>query len=881
MLRSLGIAAACCALAAAALPLAGPTAAAAPGGGPDGAPGGGPGAATFRPLTGFEPTGSKVRVRPREYAATRVDTGRVRATLAAAPKAGAAGFAEIGVPTPVGGTERFAVQRTQVMGAQLAQAHPDIGTWSGHSLDHPGTSIALDVTPMGFHASVRPADGRASWYVDPAYNRRGTTTHLSYVGGALPRDVRRMAERELPAVRKTVERRQAQARAGSPVRQRVYRLALVTDPTYAAYFGAANVTAEKVTLVNRVNQVYNDDLAVNLVMVGDDALNLDTDAEATGANGPCGAHPCFDPPVGDDPESPDYVPGQLDFCDVPTLQRNQVVLGQLVGASGYDIGHIMLGVNGGGIAGLAVVGSIEKGMGCTGLPDPTGDFMAIDYVAHEMGHQFGGNHTFNGVHRACSGGNRNDTTSVEPGSGSSVMAYAGICAQDDLQPHSDPYFSQRTVDEVADYTGGEAAPPVEVQDVSLRGFDTDGDTVTIGYPGKAQTFTLVRGGTGATAYTAANIESAVEALTETDVTVAGWGYDPYAGIYDDPPVYPAPLTEPDDTGFEVMFASDPDPYTETGSDREDMADLQVSGSAGVEAHVGETAKGGAPGNQGFRVDPTANQNPVVRAPADRTIPVRTPFTLTGRAWDQHGDHLVYLWEQNDDARDHDGTSLVSNAKRYGPLFRVFGRYADVTDEATLEYKSPGENIAGANPTRTFPDLAQVVAGNTNARTGRCPAVPPLAAVRAKPRDCYSEFLPTRRYAGTPGTGGPALHFRLTARDRVAGGGGVGHDDVTLRIDRDAGPFLVSSFRTGGSVAGGSRRAISWRVNGTRRLAGQVRILLSTDDGRTWRRVLAGRTANDGRATVRIPDVTARKARVMVAARGNYFFDVSDAAFRVR
>ena len=229
--------------------------------------------------------------------------------------------------------------------------------------------------------------------------------------------------------------------------------------------------AEKVTLINRVNQIYNDDLAIKMVLIDEtEDLNLDTEAKATGADGPCGSHPCFDPRVGD-PDNDDGTYGQLEFCDVPTLGRNRVVLGQLVGASNYDVGHIGLGVNGGGIAYLGVVGWDYKGGGCTGLAEPKGDFFAIDYVAHELGHQYSGNHTFNGVQWNCFGGNRERSTSVEPGSGSSVMAYAGICGQDNLQPHSDPYFSAAHVDEVNAYTNHPTLPVVEVQTVSLCGFD--------------------------------------------------------------------------------------------------------------------------------------------------------------------------------------------------------------------------------------------------------------------------------------------------------------------------------------------------------------------------------------------------------------------------
>jgi hypothetical protein len=233
------------------------------------------------------------------------------------------------------------------------------------------------------------------------------------------------------------------------------------------------VTAAKVALMNRVDQVYEEDLAVRMQLIAsNDLLNLNTWDAATAPNGPCGAAACF-------------TQAQVTGCS--STARARFVIGQIIGASNYDIGHLALGQPGGGVANLGVVGRSNKAGGCTGIPTPVGDFYAIDYVAHEMGHQFSGNHPFNGNQLNCSGGNRNANNSVEPGSGSSIMAYAGICLTDDLQRHSDPYFSQRSQQEITTYASSSQAAINEVQTASLRHFGggNESQVVTFG-PGYSQ-----------------------------------------------------------------------------------------------------------------------------------------------------------------------------------------------------------------------------------------------------------------------------------------------------------------------------------------------------------------------------------------------------------
>ncbi|MEV4200701.1 M12 family metallo-peptidase [Micromonospora globbae] len=800
--------------------------------------------------------GRKAMVDAERLAAYTLDRDALRGALERVPQERARSARQqrqvVSLPAPDGSFQRFELVESPVMEAGLAAAHPEITTYAGKGLDDPTATIRADLTPLGFHASVRSTSG--AWYIDPYYHL-DQSLYASYFARDLRNPHGALIEREdVAAAARALEDEVGAAPAEVPVGPRVllrtYRVALVTDPSYAAFFGAENVTAAKVTLMNRVTQIYEDETAIRLVLVNaTDRTNLNTPALATEPNGPCGAAACF-------------TPAQLSSCGGGTLSRNRIVLGQLVGASNYDVGHIGLGVNGGGVASLGVVGGNGKAQGCTGLPTPVGDYYAVDYVAHEIGHQFAGNHTFNGTQYNCSGGNRSAANSYEPGSGSSIMAYAGICQQDNIQPHSDPYWSHRSYTEITNYVTSTRPAINEVQTVSLRDFDTDGDSFTVSVGG-VESAPVVRGVNYTTAGIKAAIESAAGWPAGATVTVAAFGG---SGALND-------------TGFQVTFGG-----TLAGTNVDQLALSTVSGASGF---VGETAKGGAIDNGGFLVEETGNHAPVVTVPDTVTIPVRTPFALTGSATDADGDAVTYLWEQNDRGAAA-GTALVNNTKTNGPLFRVFGQAAYVSPEDTLKYHSPGQNAVTTNPTRVFPDLGQIAAGNTNAKTGACPAAPAppptggASNVPAELVDCYSEFLPTRDWVGL--NNDRTLHFKLTARDGRLGGGGVGSADVAVVLAPDAGPFLVTSQGDGAVLDGGSTQTVTWDVAGTDVApvnARQVRISLSVDGGATFPHVLADAVPNTGSASVTLPNVATERARIRIEAVGNVFFDLNDADLTIR
>ncbi len=237
--------------------------------------------------------GKKAAVKAKHLRAFTLDRKAAEALLAGAPKEkkGKKGDGlTVTIPAPNGDLLRFALQESSVLEPAAAARHPEIKTYLGVGLDDPAATVRADLTPLGFHASVRSPKG--NFYVDPYY-QADESLYVSYFTKDAFTD-EPFVEREGEGDPVTALAESLEVPAGPVVKLRTYRLALVTDPSYATYFGAANVTAAKTTLINRVTQIYEDEMAVRLVLVNDtDKTNLNTTADATGANGPCGAAACF------------------------------------------------------------------------------------------------------------------------------------------------------------------------------------------------------------------------------------------------------------------------------------------------------------------------------------------------------------------------------------------------------------------------------------------------------------------------------------------------------------------------------------------------------------------------------------------------------------
>lgn len=327
-----------------------------------------------------------------------------------------AGGRQLTLPLPDGGEVTFALQAYDLLPADLAVKYPDILTFKGHNPAAPVETGRFDLGPQGFHAMFSHQGKMV--FVDPLPNAEGYAVY--YQQDAYSR-LEEEADKVIGRDANTLARK---VQVDGNERKR-YIIAISAAGEYTQFHGGSKVLTMGAiaTLLNRVNEVYQRDVGAEFQLAsGNDAI-IFTD-------------PASDPFNNDD----------TDVDANGAVQANAQTLQS--GALGpFDIGHVV-NTGGGGLAGLGVLCTATKSDGMTGSSTPVGDAFFIDYVAHEIGHQFGADHTFNGTTNNCGGGNREAAQAWEPGSGTSIMAYAGICGDENIQPHSDPYFHSKSIEQM-------------------------------------------------------------------------------------------------------------------------------------------------------------------------------------------------------------------------------------------------------------------------------------------------------------------------------------------------------------------------------------------------------------------------------------------------
>lgn len=355
----------------------------------------------------------------------------------------------IHLPMPDGSSQEFTFERSLVVEPGLLEKYPELGeTYIARGIDDPTATARFDFLPTGFHAII--LSERGTVLIDP-YAKDDTDNYVIYRKEDLERsdnfkcdvgdsnldsvlnpdvlNIDRLFGADPPSV-------------ASGGQLRIYRLALAATNEYAVAVGGdtiAGTLAAQVLIMNRVNGIYERDLAIRMVMIAnnDQIIYAGNNMNCPVGTGGTACSAANDPYTNSNGSS--------------MLGENTANLSAVIQTANFDIGHVF-STGGGGVAALNGPCGSNRSRGVTGLSNPVGDAFAIDYVAHEMGHQWGANHTFNGGTSNCAGGNRSAGSAYEPGSGITIMAYAGICGSQNLARNSIDTFHVRSLEAIVAYS---------------------------------------------------------------------------------------------------------------------------------------------------------------------------------------------------------------------------------------------------------------------------------------------------------------------------------------------------------------------------------------------------------------------------------------------
>lgn len=375
-------------------------------------------------------------IQPKKYELYQVDFGLLKHQLNYISKRGQLEKQnKITIPAPEG-DKTFVISITDILPRYLQAEDADIQTFFGYNILNPAEWVALDYTNHGFHAMISSPDGK-DYFIDP-YQMNDTENYIVYY----------RAENITPTAFECLingegslsgfdtdglvpEQSLNRTALETDCKLRTYRLAIACTGEYTAYHGGTQAQAQSgiATTISRVNQIFRRDLGVVLNIVSGASI------------------------IYDDAQSDPYINGDI----YQMLDTNAYVIPDMIGDANFDIGHVFgtAGLLSGGLAtrdGFCLTG--DKSGGVTTYENPIGDQFDIDFVAHEIGHQIGARHTFNSLVGACAGwGQRSDLGAYEPGSGSTIMAYAGLCNQTglstDVQDQSEAFFHSYNIQEIS------------------------------------------------------------------------------------------------------------------------------------------------------------------------------------------------------------------------------------------------------------------------------------------------------------------------------------------------------------------------------------------------------------------------------------------------
>jgi chitodextrinase len=360
-----------------------------------------------------------------------LDVNALKATLVNSPKRNATlktSSVIMSLPNGDGQMENFRVFENSNMDPALAARYPQINSYYGVGLDNPSLKAYFSVSPLGFKSMVLGAD-RSAVFIEP-YSE-DLTTYSVYRKADKTASFDKFECKVIDAVAPQLGSSITARPNADDATLRTFRLVMSVTGEYTTYFGGTKALALAAinNTMTRVNGVFEIDFGAHMNLIANTDLVIYTnastdpyDAAATGSGGTWN-------------------------------QQLQTTLTNTIGSANYDIGHLFGASGGGGNAGCIACVCVNpttstplgKGSGFTSPADaiPSGDNFDIDYVAHEMGHQFGANHTF--THS-----NEGTGVQMEPGSGSTIMGYAGITTLD-VQPHSDAYFHAISIQQVTNY----------------------------------------------------------------------------------------------------------------------------------------------------------------------------------------------------------------------------------------------------------------------------------------------------------------------------------------------------------------------------------------------------------------------------------------------